>query len=210
MSCNGSGLRGTLVNDRAHDGDDTAASARRKADAEKWAALLAAGAARALDNASSLGNAPDGWRGNVEGMTPANAGDPRSNGSTETQKALDARPVAAAGEAESEKLQVRVSIGELGELALVLERSGEGVKIQISAQDRRILETMALEREALTTALSGVGRSIVSLSFVPMDRVGTKLAQTRIASQASKFQRDDGDSAQQTTRRKRRGVNVIG
>jgi hypothetical protein len=214
MSCNGSGLR-ELLKDRPYEGEDSAASAKRKADVEKWAALLAAGATQAQSNASSLGRAPDGWRSDVEELTPANLETRDPDALTPTQSARGPSPAATAAGADDptpERLQVRVSIGELGELALILERSTEGVKIQISAQDHRILEMMAQEQDSLAAALSGIGNSIASLSFVPMDRVGIKLAQPRVASQTSKPQNDDSGSAQQATRSKRksRGLNVIG
>lgn len=211
MSCNGSGLREMLLKQRSYESEDSAASSKRKADVEKWALLLAAGAAQAQSTAPTLGHVPDGWRGNVEEMTPANGGEGHCGTSGPVRDTRRTNSTTATSDADAGRLQVRVNIGELGELALVLEHSSEGVKIQISAQDRRILEMMALEQDALAAALSGIGDSIASLSFVPMHRIGTKLAQPRVTSQPSKPKRDDDDSSQQAGgKRKSRGLNVIG
>ena len=108
---------------------------------------------------------------------------------------------------------MRVNVGELGELALVVERSAAGVKIQISAQDSRILDAMAAERETLTAALSGIGQSVTSLAFVAMDRVGINLAQPRMSSSHQARTRPNNkhsDCEKPHTKRKSRRINVIG
>ncbi len=212
MTCNGSGLRETSLKDRVLEAEDSASSARRKSDVEKWAALLAASAMQAQSAVTTLGHVPEGWRGDVEGMTPVEGNDARATATGQSQSVQGPPFDGAETSADGERVQVRVSIGELGELALVLERSTEGVKVQISAQDRGILAMMASEQDALTAALSGVGHCITSLSFVPMDRVGIKLAQPRVASQSTRLPGDTSHAANQTAqaRRKSRGLNVIG
>jgi len=212
MSCNGSGLRETLLKDHNYDGEDCAASAKRKADVEKWAALLAAGAAQAQANLVVQGHAPEGWRGNDEAMTPT-ADEGHLQGQAAEARSLQTQtPIATGFESGDNKLQVRVNIGELGELALVVERSANGVKVQISAQDSQILEMLSSERAALTSALSAAGHSITSLAFVTMDRVGIKLAQPKVGPLPRKPQqaiKGAADGTPQSKRRSRR-LNVIG
>jgi hypothetical protein len=212
MSCNGSGLRETLLNNHNFQGEDSAASGKRKEDVEKWAALLAAGAAQAQANLVVQGNAPAGWRHNVEAMTPiadqgTGVGQPNEERYLQPQN-----PVTTGNESAEHTLQVRVNIGELGELALIVERAADGVKVQISAQDGHVLEMLSSERDALTSALSAVGHSITSLAFVTMDRVGIKLAQPKVGPLPKKPQRaikSAADGTPQSKRRSRR-LNVIG
>jgi ribosomal protein L18 len=212
MSCDGSGLRETLLRAHSYDGEDATASAKRKADVEKWAALLATAATQAQSTTASVGLAPDGWRGDVEAMTPTALEHGSSATTAETRTA--AGPAAAMNGTESEdnRVQVRVTIGELGEVALVVERSADGVRVQISAQDNRVLEMMSREQEALTSALAGVGQSITSLAFVAMDRVGINFAQPRSASLSDKTPRESKSTTQQAAheKRKSRRVDVIG
>lgn len=212
MSCNGSGLRETLLKNHDYQGEDSAASGKRKEDVEKWAALLAAGAVQAQASLVLQGHAPEGWQGNVEGMTPITdqgsvVGQPNEDHHLQAQ-----RPITAGAEAEQNKLQVRVNIRELGELALILERSADGVKVQISAQNGDVLEMLSSERDALTSALSAVGHSITSLDFVTMDRVGIKLAQPKVGPPPKKLQRAIKSAADGTAQSKRRSrrLNVIG
>jgi len=212
MSCNGSGLRETLLKNHNYQGEDSAASGKRKEDVEKWAALLAAGAAQAQASLVVQGHAPEGWRGNVEAMTlvaqeGSVVGQPDEDHRLQAQK-----PITAGAESGENKLQVRVNIGELGELALIVERSADGVKVQISAQDSHVLEMLSSEQDALTSALSAVGHSITSLAFVTMDRVGIKLAQPKIGPLSKKPQRAIKGAADGTAQSKRRSrrLNVIG
>jgi len=212
MSCNGSGLRETLLKSHNYEGDDSAGSAKRKEDVEKWAALLAAVAAQAQASLVVQGHAPEGWRGNVEVMTPAADDGPLVGQPNEDHRLQGQDPLTAGAESEENKLQVRVNIGDLGELALIVERSADGVKVQISAQNGHVLEMLSSEQDALTSALSAVGHSITSLAFVTMDRVGIKLAQPKIGPLPKKPQRAVKSAADGTpqSKRKSRRLNVIG
>jgi hypothetical protein len=207
MSSNGSGLRETLLKNHHYEDEDSGASAKRKADVEKWAAMLAAGAAQAQPRLTSLGHAPDGWRGTVAAMTPASDNGHGADSAAEARGPLAHEAIATGAASEDGKLQVRVNIGELGELALVVERLADGVKVQISAQDSHVLEMLSLEQDALAAALSDVGHSVTSLSFVKMDRFGIKLAPIPRRPQRAGKNAEDEPAL---TNRKSRRVNVIG
>ncbi len=217
MSCNGSSLQESLLKSHSCDSEESSSSAQRKADVEKWAALLAAGVTQVQSCNTSggpfLGGPPEAWRGNVESLTPPNEVARGTELSTQVQ-APGEPPQASTGNASDQnRIQVRVNIGDLGELALVVERSAAGVNIQISAQDSSILEAMAAERETLTTALSSIGHSVTSLAFIAMDRLGTNLAQPRVSSsQQTRTQRNakKGDSQMPQSNRKPRRLNVTG
>jgi hypothetical protein len=145
-------------------------------------------------------------------MTPAAAEDGRATATPVTGAAPAPGAATAGSDAEDNRVQVRVSIGELGEIALVVERSADGVRVQISAQDSHVLEMMSREQDALASALAGVGHSITSLAFVAMDRVGINFAQPRTAPLPDKNLRESKSAAQQAAleKRKSRRVDVIG
>ena len=212
MSCNGSGLGETLLKNHIFQGEDSAALGKRKEDVEKWAALLAAGAAQAQASLVVPGHAPEGWRGNVEAMTPVADKEPLTEQVNGDNRLQVQKPITTGTELGENKLQVRVNIGELGELALIVERSADGVKVQISAQDSHVLEALSSEQDALTSALSAVGHTITSLAFVTMDRIGIKLAQPKIGPLPKKPQRAIKRAADGTAQSKRRSrrLNVIG
>jgi hypothetical protein len=217
MSCNGSSLQESLLKSLSYDAEEPSSSVKRKTDVEKWAALLATGVAQAQTCATSggpfVGSPPEAWRSDVELLTPSVEAANGSELTAHVQALREQTQTPRGADDEQNRIQVRVNVGELGELALVVERSATGVKIQISAQDSRILEAMAVEREALTTALSGIGQSVTSLAFVAMDRVGINLAQPRMSfSHPARTQRNDNDSDCETPheKRKSRRINVVG
>ena len=213
MSCDGSSLHESRLTAPLREADDSVSAKKRKADVEKWAAMLAAGVVQVQTCETlgpSTGTPPEAWRGDVEPLTPRGVA---ASSAVQANAAGEANPVATNTDAEQTRLQVRVNIGELGELALVVERSAAGVNIQISAQDSSILEAMSAERQTLADALAGIGQSVNSLAFVTMDRVGINLAQPKLSStQHARLQKNDkhhGYDAPQTKRRSRR-INMIG
>ena len=217
MSCNGSSLQESLLKSRSYDAEEASSSAQRKADVEKWSLLLATGITQVQMCATSggpfLGSPPEAWRSDVEPLTPSAEAGQGSELTTLVQALREQPQPATSADVDQNRIQVRVNVGELGELALVVERSAAGVNIQISAQDSRILDAMAAERETLTAALSGIGQSVTSLAFVAMDRVGINLAQPRMSSShQARTQGNDKDSDCETrhTKRKSRRINVIG
>lgn len=214
MTCNGSGLRETLLSSVATD--ESAQSSKRKSDLEKWAALLAAGVAQvgAQSTPAGFGTPPEAWHGDVEAMTPDSPGDVSPSAGCENQPQTHAVTNGSGDDLAENQLQVRVQVADVGELALVVERSQDGVKLQISAQDHGILRAMAAEKEALASALAGAGLANASIAFVEMDRVGINLAQQRLnPSTQTRIRREDKNQEsllQQQPRRKSRKLNMVG
>lgn len=214
MTCNGSGLRETLLSSGAPD--DAAQSSKRKSDLEKWAALLAVGVAQvgSQSTPAGFGTPPEAWHGDVEAMTPDSPGDAAPSAASENQPQNRVVTSGSSEDLADNQLQVRVQLADVGELALVVERSQDGVKLQISAQDHGILQAMAAEKEALASALAGAGHTIASIAFVEMDRVGINLAQQRLnPSTQTRIRREDKNQEsllQQQPRRKSRKLNMVG
>lgn len=143
---------------------------------ESWAAIVAGclqPAAFVPPVSLGLGTpelvAPEGWRPSVGTLTPSDVAAFAVTGSS----------VMGAGSATDDtlqRIQLRVNTKECGEVALVVERAEDGLRVLIAAVDGNAVT--ALHREALVMrrALESGGQSVASLKIVRMDQSGTELA----------------------------------
>ncbi len=174
----------TLVGAEEHAG-----GRRRREEAERWAAALANGVAPMCQTPAKAQGAgpglPDDWRACDGSMTPGG-----------TQASSEA-PVC-----------LRLDAGDLGEVAVVLERGPAGIRVVIGLAEQHASAAAGPELEALQRALEASGIALAALRIVPHGRVGTVLAQLRArhATPGEPEGRSDEASKKAATRR----LNLIG
>lgn len=185
--------------------DERTTEQRRREEAEKWAQLIAGGVAQA-HRTSHPSPAPvpasttGVWRGSDGAMTPEAAFASTLNGSA-----------AEEGDGIS-RIALRLNAGDLGEVALVVERSTGGVRVIIGVDDPHAERAVLPEMRALERALEASGIALASVRIVQGARAGTVLAPS-----SGKQRPDDPKSSdspdgpnQATKRRNTRRLNLIG
>lgn len=106
-----------------------------------------------------------------------------------------------------------MNAGELGEIALVVERSTSGLHVRIGAEDTGVLAAMASNCESVVQALSTIGQPVTSLTFVSMSGVGINLAPSRRAMVNTARSNAANTTDEETVgdkRRKNRRIDVVG
>ncbi len=215
MSCDSAGLPSTTVSVLlCETGSKETTPSQR--DLEKWAELVAACATQVVQPTSSPmipEFTPEAWRADVEALTPDA---PRSEASRAMQEILGqniGNNSAPGSENELDRIQVRLNAGELGELSLVVERSLEGLRVQVGAEDKGVLTAIAKQSAALTQTLVSAGQTVSSLTFVPMDGVGTNLARAKEGSgnrARGEAAMNSDENSIENRRRKNRQLDVLG
>jgi hypothetical protein len=216
MSCDSTGLPNSKLTPTLRELESTRTSIT-KSDLEKWAELVALNAAQ-IQNATPIflgaTDTPEAWRTDVEALTP-NTGQSEANLlAKEIASFSVGGPSASSNESELSRIQVRLNAGDLGELSLVIERSVAGLSVRIGAEDSGVLAAIARNGDSLTQALTSIGQTVTSLTFVAMDGVGINLAPSRmIPSNKTGFKEADGnhdETNKQQARRKTRRLDVRG
>jgi len=109
---------------------------------------------------------------------------------------------------------VRVDGGDLGEVALVVDRKAGAIRVTISAADAGAEAALGLERAGLMRALQSHGITVDSVNVVRANNFGTVLAPIR--SSATQRTREtpateaESKDDEQTRRRLARKLNLIG
>jgi hypothetical protein len=215
MSCDSAGLPSTNASMASCDSASNETKPDSK-DLEKWAELLAAYAAQATQSAQPVPLpvvTPEAWRGDVDALTPEAS---RSEASQAVQELLGQAVRTGSGpdgENELNRIQVRLNAGDLGELSLVVERSLDGLRVQIGAENNEVLSAIAKQSVAMAQSLASAGQSVTSLSFVSMDGLGINLARAKEGS--GNRARDEAstntdDESIDQRRRKSRPLDVLG
>ena len=175
--------------------------------AEHWATLLGAQLSAIVPNAISP-ELTSAWRPGAGDLTPA-TGNPLTAGSA----ANGAVGLGPEGTNQGEdRLIVRVDGGDLGEVALVVDRKEGAIRVTISAADAGAEAALGLERAGLMRALQSQGISVDSVSVVRANNFGTVPAPTRSTTtqrsrEAMEAQSKDDEQAR---RRLARKLNLIG
>lgn len=185
-----------------------ATEAPGKKDLERWASAVAGCLVQTVAPAAAsglLGGTPEAWRPSVEALTP---------GSCDAGTALElARATTAStardGEVSSstpgnDRLQVRLDAGQLGEIAVIVEKDQAGVRLLITAANARAVRAISAERQVLQQALQSTGQRIQSLCVVQMDVPGTDLAEVR-SSPGKSARADSEPDLTKSPARKRKG-----
>jgi len=196
--------------ERAHERADDEKTTLEQA--ERWATLvglqLANHAPKVVPQLTS--EPPSGWHPGVGELTPA-------TGSSLTQSGAASGPLASGsgeGDASENRLIVRVDGGDLGEVALLVDRKEGAIRVTISAADAGAEAALGLERAALIRALESHGISVDSVNVVRANNFGTALAPVRSSAthrtreaQAAEPESTDDEHAR---RRLARKLNLIG
>jgi hypothetical protein len=192
---------GSLANERVEDEKTTLHQA------ERWATLLGAqlSAARALPLPSEPTKA---WHSGAGDLTPG-----ATKGLTGSGAAIG--PAAANGEssdAADNRLIVRVDGGDLGEVALLVDRKAGAIRVTISAADAGAEAALGLERAGLLQALQSHGISVESVTVVRANNFGTVLAPPKTnATQRTREAREaESTDDEHARRRLARKLNLIG
>ena len=116
------------------------------------------------------------------------------------------------GDPSENRMIVRVDGGDLGEVALVVDRKDGAIRVTISAADAGAEAALGLERAGLMAALQSHGITVDSVNVVRANNFGTVLAPTR--SNAAQRTREAGEAEskddEHARRRLARKLNLIG
>ncbi len=209
----GTGLgAGAVVpaHERAHERADDEKTTLEQA--ERWASLV--GAQLSAITPPTLTplttETPSGWHSGVGDLTPG-------TGSSLTEPNAAKGLVAAGSESadpSENRMIVRVDGGDLGEIALVVDRKEGAIRVTISAADAGAEAALGLERAALTRALESHGITVDSVNVVRANNFGTPLAPVRPSAtrRTPDAQAADAESKddEHTRRRLARKLNLIG
>jgi Flagellar hook-length control protein FliK len=150
------------------------------------------------------------WHPGAGDLTPA-------TGNRLTESGATSGPAAAGEEASDShenRMIVRVDGGDLGEVALVVDRKAGAIRVTISAADAGAEAALGLERASLTRALESHGITVDSVNVVRANNFGTVLAPIR--SSATQRTREtpateaESKDDEHTRRRLARKLNLIG
>ncbi len=195
---------------RAHERADDEKTTLEQA--ERWASLVGAQLSALAPPAlpSSESEEAGAWHPGAGDLTPATGNRLTESGATNGP--------AAAGEEASDtnenRMIVRVDGGDLGEVALLVDRKAGAIRVTISAADAGAQAALGLERAGLMRALQSHGITVDSVNVVRANNFGTVLAPIR--SSATQRTRDapateaESTDDEQTRRRLARKLNLIG
>jgi hypothetical protein len=175
--------------------------------AERWATLLGAqlSAVRVLPPPSEPTKAwhpgaGDLTPGSNKGLTGSNATASQAVGNSESADAAENRMI------------VRVDGGDLGEVALLVDRRAGVLRVTISAADAGAEAALGLERAGLMQALQNHGISVESVTVVRANNFGTVLAPPRLNATQRTREAKEAESTDDEHARRRlaRKLNLIG
>jgi len=195
---------------RAHERADDEKTTLEQA--ERWATLVGAQLSALAPPAitRSAPEEPGGWHPGAGDLTPATGSNLTESGAASgPAKAADAGP-----DDHENRLIVRVDGGDLGEVALLVDRKAGAIRVTISAADAGAEAALGSERASLMRALQSHGIAVDSVNVVRANNFGTVLAPTRSSAMqrtreapASEAESKDDE---QTRRRLARKLNLIG
>jgi len=174
--------------------------------AKRWALLVSAPLSHPLPIQNAMETSD--WRAGAGDMTPSNATGGVASGATVSASADSAE----AGEASENRMIVRVDGGDLGEVALVVDRKEGAIRVTISAADAGAEAALGLERAGLMQALQNRGITVDSVNVVRANNFGTVLAPQRSNAMQRTREATEAESKddEQARRRLARKLNLIG
>ena len=191
---------------RAHERADDEKTTLEQA--ERWATLVGAQLS-SFRPAPTVKEEAGAWHRGAGDLTPA-------TGSQLTESGAAKGP-ASVGEENADpnenRMIVRVDGGDLGEVALLVDRKAGAIRVTISAADAGAEAALGLERAGLMRALQNHGITVDSVNVVRANNFGTVLAPTRSsATQRTQASAAEADAQhdEQTRRRLARKLNLIG
>ena len=192
---------------RAHERADDEKTTLEQA--ERWATLVGAQLS-SFRPVPTVKEEAGAWHRGAGDLTPATGGaltgSGAPNGPTGVQDEVS--------DASENRMIVRVDGGDLGEVALVVDRKAGAIRVTISAADAGAEAALGLERASLLRALESHGITVDSVNVVRANNFGTVLAPTR--SNTTQRTREtaateaEAKDDEQTRRRLARKLNLIG
>jgi hypothetical protein len=170
--------------------------------AKRWALVVGTQVSHLLPLASEMETSA--WRGFAGYMTPAKAPGIRTGatdrGAGEGPKNDDGRMI------------LRVDAGDLGEVALLVDRRDGAMRVTIGVQGSAAEAAVEVERGALLQALQNVGISVSSVNIVRGANFGTVLAPPRNSKPDGTSDKSESATTQSESERRRlpRKLNLIG
>ena len=190
---------------RSHDRADDEKTTLEQA--ERWATLLGAQLS-AIALPTTVSEPTSAWHVGAGDLTPA-TGSSLTGGPAESTSVGSA---AEGGANDDNRLIVRVDGGDLGEVALLVDRKDGAIRVTISAADAGAEAALGLERAGLMRALQNHGISVDSVNVVRANNFGTVLAPLRSNSTQRTREAAEGQSTDDEHARRRlaRKLNLIG
>ena len=176
--------------------------------AARWASFVSAqvAAARALPK-PSVKEPTNERRADAGDLTPGGA-----NGLPVQGAATGALSGTGEGSSSDEnRMVVRVDGGDLGEVALTVDRKEGAVRVTISAADAAAEAVLGMERAGLMQALQSHGITVDSVNVVRAGNLGTVPAQRSSATQRARESAEaDSTDGDRERRKQSRKLNIIG
>ncbi len=146
---------------------------RREEEVAEWSTLLlsALQATSALPAEESAAGASGAWRPPVGVLT---RGERSGAWSAQTPRVCQAAEGAA--QEEPNEVRLQLNVGRLGEIALLVERGSDGLRVLLSAARSTTTALLESERQALHQALVSSGLRVELIRFVTMGTTGTRVA----------------------------------
>ena len=112
---------------------------------------------------------------------------------------------------DENRMVVRVDGGDLGEVALTVDRKDGALRVTISAADAAAEAVLGVERIALMQALQSHGITVDSVNVVRVGNSGTVPAQRSSATQRARESAEaDSTDGDRERRKQSRKLNIIG
>ncbi len=170
--------------------------------AKRWALVVGAQVSHFLPPASDMETSA--WRGSGGDMTPTNVT------SIPTGAAESASGEAAKN--DDSRMILRVDAGDLGEVALLVDRRDGAMRVTIGVQGSAAEAAVEVERGALLQALQNVGIAVGSVNIVRGASFGTVLAPPGNSKPDGTRDNSEGATTRSESERRRlsRKLNLIG
>jgi hypothetical protein len=200
---------GKCVESRAHERADDEKTTLDQA--ERWATLLGAQLAATrvpVGTSAGASEATTDWRAGAGDMTPGGANPmPVESAATGVLGG-----VGEAGPDAENRMIVRVDGGDLGEVALCVDRTGGAIRVTIGAADAAAEATLGVERAVLMQALQSHGITVDSVNVVRGSNFGTLPAQRLVATRRARdtAEAESKDDESRERRKLSRKLNLIG
>lgn len=185
---------------------------RPRAELDAWAATLAHTLTQRIPPQPPPG--PPGstaaWRPSVGALT-AGADSTSNAATTPNQHAAPGAGGATQETPNADRLHISTHVADLGEIAVMVDRSHAGVRVVIGVEDARAASMIDPERARLQGALLAAGVGVDSIRVVQLERRGTLLASSKASVSRTPNQRPELVDQDDPKKRSRgRKVNLVG
>jgi hypothetical protein len=192
--------------------EESRAERASRAELDAWAAALATTLAQKLPPPPppTLNlDTTDTWRHSVGALTQGS--DATLGGHNAAHAGARAQAASGTGETTNdERVHFSTHVADVGEVAIVVDRSARGVLVTIGVEDARAAMLIDPERLRLQGALAAAGVGVDSIRVVQLDRRGTLLASTKNTVPRALPQPESLPEGERPRRSHGRKVNLVG